>query len=65
MEYAKHIGKGVYAEIEEAIRKDIPVFVMKDLGKTFAIKAITCIRPVNISNWKSFYGQIYTEDENG
>jgi len=53
-EYQGHIGRGVYTEIEEAKRNDIPVVVIRQ-GKFYPVKDI---RIEDSSDWGIKYGRI-------
>ena len=53
-----HIGKGQYAELEQAIKFKVPIFEIKDDGSVEKI-----IRPhlhiIDGSDWKIHYGDIH------
>jgi hypothetical protein len=59
-EYKHYIGKGVFTELETAIREEIPCFVLRKFLKWFYLKKIKNIQVKNPNNWKVKFGKIIT-----
>lgn len=62
-EYEKHIGKGVFEEVNLALKLAIEVFCLRRQKRTckFIFKTVTNVKIVDEQDWKYYYGKIKTK----
>jgi hypothetical protein len=64
-EYEKHIGKGVYQEIEHAFDKGIQVWVLKKQTDGYYIYRVADIKVVDETDWAIRYGRVVVNSASG
>ena len=57
-EYEKHIGKGVYLEIEHALKLKLPVRCLRKNYLGNYLKDVKGLQVVNEWDWKVYYGKV-------
>jgi len=57
-EYKKHVGRGVFEEISEALNKGKDVFVLRKGLLGFKLKRVNNVVWADINDWKVYYGKV-------
>lgn len=57
-EYLNHIGKGVLAEVQEALDKKKPVFCIKRYRANYYLVPVEGVEVFDEYDWKVFYGRL-------
>ena len=61
-EYQDHIGKGVFTEIIEAQKYDIPVFVIRKFVDEYFLLPVKEVVVTNYHDWVVEYGKIVVKE---
>lgn len=57
-EYKRHIGKGVYQEVELALQKRLPVMLLRKVPKGWHLIAVRGVETVDETDWVVKYGKL-------
>lgn len=57
-EFEKHVGRGVFEEVAEGLRKRKKVFVLKKGIFGFCLKKIKGLEVDDYTDWKVYYGRV-------
>ncbi len=57
-EFMKHIGKGVYEEVADGLRKNKKVFVLRKGIFGFCLKKVKELKIIDSIDWKIYYGKL-------
>ncbi|HEY5268604.1 MAG TPA: hypothetical protein VII94_05805, partial [Candidatus Saccharimonadales bacterium] len=61
-EYLDHIGRGVFAEVDEALRKKKTVFCLRKQKDGYFLFQVSGVRIVDEDDWKVEYGRIILQE---
>ena len=59
-EYEKHIGKGAFSEVRQALSQNKPVHCIRKNRKGFYLVAVTGVAVVDEYDWAVRYGKVLT-----
>lgn len=57
-EYQRHIGKGVFTEVSEALERGKKVFRLKKVKVGWMLEPVSAVKVVDEFDWKVCYGKL-------